>query len=204
MEEIASNIEQNSANASKTKDVALHATESVEKGNKVVQQTVESINYISEKIKIINDIAFQTNILALNAAVESARAGEEGKGFAVVASEVRKLAELSKDAADEIIKISTQTVNISNDAGDALKNVVPEIQETSSLVEEITASSFEQKSGADQVNEALSQLNLVIQQNAASAEEMSSTSEELANQAEELRQLVKFFKTDTGDATLEK
>jgi len=81
---------------------------------------------------------------------------------------------------------------------------VPEIQETSSLVEEITASSFEQKSGADQVNEALSQLNLVIQQNAASAEEMSSTSEELANQAEELRQLVKFFKTDTGDATLEK
>lgn len=203
MEEITSNIEQNSSNASKTKTVAEKTTESVEKGNKVVQETVDSINNISEKIKIINDIAFQTNILALNAAVESARAGEEGKGFAVVASEVRKLAELSRNAADDIIKISKQTVEVSEDAGEALQNIVPEIRQTSSLVEEITASSYEQKSGANQVNEALSQLSMVIQQNAASAEEMSASSEELANQAEEIRQLVKFFKTNTGDASID-
>jgi len=202
MEEITSNIEQNSSNAGKTKQVATKATESVEKGNQVVQQTVEAINNISEKVKVINDIARQTNILALNAAVESAHAGEEGKGFSVVAEEVKKLAELSKQAADEIMKISEETVSISHDAGDVLQEIVPEIKETTSLVEEITAAGYEQKSGANQVNEALAQLNQVIQQNAAAAEEMNSTSDELASRSEELRQLVKFFKTDKGEASL--
>ncbi|HYX08185.1 MAG TPA: methyl-accepting chemotaxis protein, partial [Bacteroidales bacterium] len=147
---------------------------------------------------IINDIAFQTNILALNAAVEAARAGEHGKGFAVVAAEVRKLAERSKVAADEIVSLSVKSVKTTEDAGNMIDDLIPEIQKTARLVQEITAASLEQNSGADQVNGAIQQLNQVTQQNAAASEELATSAEEMANQAEQLRDSISFFRIGKG------
>lgn len=196
MEQMVANIEQNTENAQQTEKIVLVATKKIKEGSSSTNIAVDSMKNIADKIKIINDIAFQTNILALNAAVEAARAGEHGKGFAVVASEVRKLAERSKVAADEIDSLSKNGVQISDIAGKQLNELVPEIEKTAKLIQEITASSIEQNSGANQVNGALQNLNQITQQNASSSEEMSSTSEELANQAEHLRELISFFKID--------
>ena len=138
-------------------------------------------------------------MLALNAAIEAARAGEHGKGFAVVASEVRKLAERSQTAAGEISKLSLSSVDVAEKAGSMLTKLVPDIQKTSELVQEISASSKEQASGTDQINNAIQQLNQVIQQNAGAAEEMSSTAEELSSQAEQLQSTIAFFKVEESE-----
>jgi len=201
MEQMASNIQQNTDNATQTEKITQQASRGIQDGNQAAQNSASSMKEIAEKISIINDIAFQTNILALNAAVEAARAGEHGKGFAVVASEVRKLAERSSEAAEEIDQKSRDGVNISEQAGEKLEELVPEIEKTSNLVQEISAASNEMSNGADQVNNAIQQLNQVTQQNAASSEELATSAEELSGQADQLNQTIAFFKI-RDDSTL--
>ncbi len=204
MEEMAGNIRQNSDNAQQTEKIALKAAEDGLESGKAVAETVVAMKEIAGKISIIEEIARQTNLLALNAAIEAARAGEHGKGFAVVASEVRKLAERSQTAAAEINKLSASSVQIAERAGEMLARIVPDIQKTADLVQEITAASNEQSSGADQINKAIQQLDQVIQQNASASEEMASTSVELLNQAEQLQTTIAFFKIDGATASGQK
>jgi methyl-accepting chemotaxis protein len=194
MEEMGSNIQQNTDNAQQTEKIALMTAKSINDGNTSTAQSASSMKVIAEKIGIISEIAFQTNILALNAAVEAARAGEHGRGFAVVAAEVRKLAERSKVAAEEINVVPRKGVEIASLAGRQLEEIVPEIEKTTRLIQEISVASTEQNSGVNQINTALQQLNQVTQQNAASSEELATTSEELSNQAEQLQELIAFFK----------
>ncbi len=196
MEEMAANIQQNTDNAQQTDKISLNVSNGVQKVGAAAKESLDSIRNIADKIGIINDIAFQTNILALNAAVEAARAGEHGRGFAVVAAEVRKLAERSKVAADEIVALAAKSVNVTEDASELMGGLIPEIEKTAKLVQEISAASIEQSSGSDQINSAIQQLNQVTQQNAAASEELATSSEELSSQAEQLKELIGFFKSD--------
>jgi methyl-accepting chemotaxis protein len=196
VEEMNATIKQNADNAQQTEKIALKSATDATESGKAVSETVGAMKDIASKISIIEEIARQTNLLALNAAIEAARAGEHGKGFAVVASEVRKLAERSQVAAGEIGKLSTSSVGVAQRASQMLAKLVPDIQKTAELVQEITAASKEQNAGADQINGAIQQLNNVIQQNAGAAEEMSSTAEGLSSQAEQLQSAVSFFKID--------
>lgn len=196
MEEMAANIQQTTDNARHSEKVVEKALEEIGKLAHAGNDSLASIKAIAEKINIINDIAFQTNILALNAAVEAARAGEQGKGFAVVAAEVRKLAERSKIAADEIVSLAATSVHYTELASEAMGRVAPEIANTVKLTQEIAAASAEQSAGTDQINSAIQQLNHVTQQNAAASEEMATSAEELSSQAEQLREVIGFFKLD--------
>jgi len=198
MEEMSANIRQNTDNATQTEKIAVLSASVAKDGGKAVTETVGAMKEIATKISIIEEIARQTNLLALNAAIEAARAGEHGKGFAVVASEVRKLAERSQAAAGEISTLSSRSVAIAEKAGEMLEKMVPDIQRTAELVQEISASSKEQDTGADQINKAIQQLDTVIQQNAGASEEMASTSEELSGQAEQLRDIISYFHVDGG------
>lgn len=194
MEQMAANIKQNADNALQTEKIALKSADDAKEGGAAVTETVSAMKKIAEKISIVEEIARQTDLLALNAAIEAARAGDHGKGFAVVASEVRKLAERSRSAAGEISRLSGSSVEVAERAGEMLNNMVPNIRKTAELVQEISAASSEQTSGAEQVNKAIQQLDMVIQQNASASEEMASTSEELASQAEQLRDSIGYFK----------
>ncbi len=196
MEQMTSNIQQNTDNAQESEKIAVQTSNHAEKVKESSEKSMKSIRNIAEKITIINDIAFQTNILALNAAVEAARAGEHGRGFAVVAAEVRKLAERSKVAADEIAVLSKSSVQVTDEASDLLNEIIPQINNTTKLVQEISAASLEQNAGADQINNAIQQLNQVVQQNAAASEEMATGSEEMASQSEQLKEIVEYFKID--------
>ena len=199
MEQMTGNIRQNADNAQQTEKIAVKSAEDAKSGGEAVARTVAAMREIAGKITIIEEIARQTNMLALNAAIEAARAGEHGKGFAVVASEVRKLAERSQQAAQEISELSITSVEVAEQAGTMLTRMLPDIRKTAELVQEINASSREQDSGAGQINKAIQQLDKVIQLNAAAAEEMASTAEELSSQAEQLQESVAFFKI--GDTT---
>ncbi|MBT8338744.1 MAG: methyl-accepting chemotaxis protein [Desulfatitalea sp.] len=200
MEQMAANIKQNADNAQQTEKIAIKSAEDAQQGGEAVSRTVVAMKDIAQKISIIEEIARQTDLLALNAAIEAARAGEHGKGFAVVASEVRKLAERSQQAAGEISDLSKSSVEVAERAGEMLQKIVPDIQRTAELVQEINAASNEQNTGADQVNRAIQQLDQVIQQNASASEEMASTAEELSSQADVLQNTIAFFKIDTRDA----
>ncbi len=193
IEEMNATIRQNADNAHQTEQIAIKSSHDAQESGKAVRETVGAMKEIAARTSIIEEIARQTNLLALNAAIEAARAGEHGKGFAVVAAEVRKLAERSQVAAGEINRLSGSSVEIAERAGEMLDKLVPDIQRTAELVQEISAASREQTTGSDQINNAIQQLNSAIQQNAGSAEEMASTSEELSSQAQELQASVDFF-----------
>jgi methyl-accepting chemotaxis protein len=194
IEQMTANIRQNADNALQTEKIAVKAAEDARSGGKAVADTIVAMKEIAGKIMIIEEIARQTNLLALNAAIEAARAGEHGRGFAVVAAEVRKLAERSQVAAGEINALSVSSVGVAEQAGDMLKTMVPNIQRTAELVQEIAAASREQDAGAGQINKAIQQLDLVIQQNASASEEMASTAEELTAQSEQLQEMISFFR----------
>jgi len=200
MEQMATNIAQNAENAAETETIALRTAQNAEKGGEAVTQTVEAMRDIADKISIIEEIARQTNLLALNAAIEAARAGEHGKGFAVVAAEVRKLAERSGMAAAEISELSASSVAVAESAGNMLGEILPDIQRTADLIQEIASASHEQTQGANQVNNAITQLDHVIQQIASAAEEMSATSQELAGQSTTLQNAISFFKLGNDSA----
>ncbi|MBM4053511.1 MAG: methyl-accepting chemotaxis protein [Planctomycetes bacterium] len=204
MDEMASAIKQNADNAQQTEKIARKSAIDAKEGGDAVEQTVKAMKEIAEKISIIKEIARQTDLLALNAAIEAARAGEHGKGFAVVASEVRKLAERSQTAAGQIDHLSSSSVDVAEKAGKMLSILVPDIQKTAELVQEISASSSEQDKGVEQVNKAIQQLDTVIQQNVAAAEQVASTAEELSGQAQYLKDAVSFFKTNNDGNAAQK
>ena len=197
MEQMVSSINQNADNSRQTEAIAVKAAADARESGEAVGAAVAAMKQIAGKISIIEEIARQTDLLALNAAVEAARASEHGRGFAVVASEVRKLAERSQTAASEITEISRSSTQVAIRAGELLAKLVPDIQRTADLVQEISAASQEQSQGALQVNQALQQLDQVIQQNASASEELASTAEELSAQAEQLQAGIAFFHTET-------
>ena len=198
MEEITANIQQNTSNSRQTEKISTKASIDILESKESVFDTETSMKLIANKITIIGEISRQTNLLALNAAVEAARAGEHGRGFAVVAAEVRKLAEVSQIAASEIDGLSVKSVYLSQKSGKMLSEVVPNIQTTSDLIQEITASSIEQSAGAEQINNSIQILNNVVQDNARTAEEMLKGAQELNYQAEELQKAVSFFKIESN------
>ena len=202
MEEMAANIQQNTDNSQQTEKMSAEAYDGIKEVAEKSGKAVEANKTILDKIVIINDIAFQTNILALNAAVEAARAGEHGKGFAVVAAEVRKLAENSKVAAEEIVRLTQESYDLASSAGMVMMTTMPKVESTTKLVQEIAAASLEQYNVAVQVNDALQQLNTVTQQNAAASEELSTSAEELSGQADLLNETVSFFQVDSKSKVL--
>ncbi len=195
MEQMAANIRQNADNALQTEKIAIKAAEDARESGRIVAETLNAMREITKRITIIEEITRQTRMLSLNATIEAAKAQEYGKGFAVVAAEVRALADRSQAAAIEINQLAGVSMAVAERAGEMLKKLVPDIQRTAELVQEISAASREQNTGADQINKAIQQLDQVIQQNSTVAEEMASMAEELASQAEHLQSAIAFFKT---------
>ncbi|MDP3578576.1 methyl-accepting chemotaxis protein [Methyloversatilis sp.] len=198
VEQMSASVNQNSENARVTDGIATQASREATEGGEAVRQTVEAMRKIAERISIIDDIAYQTNLLALNAAIEAARAGSHGRGFAVVATEVRKLAERSQVAAQEIGGVANESLKVAARAGELLEQLVPSIQKTSDLVQEISAASGEQASGLSQINSAMSQLSQTVQQTASASEELAATAEEMSGQAQQLQQAMAFFRLRGG------
>ncbi|HEX5842811.1 MAG TPA: methyl-accepting chemotaxis protein [Pseudomonas sp.] len=200
VEEIAATVAQNSENAKVTDGMASQSSKDAVEGGAAVREMVNAMRQIAGKIGIIDDIAYQTNLLALNAAIEAARAGDHGKGFAVVAAEVRKLAERSQVAAQEIGAVAGDSVTLAERAGQLLEQMVPSIRKTADLVQEISAASREQNTGLEQINLAVGQLAQITQVNASASEELSSTSEEMSGQAIQLQEMIQYFRLSEAGA----
>ena len=208
IEEIAAQTKQNAAYANEANTIAAIAQDSAKQGDaqmkemlRAMEEINESSTNISKIIKVIDEIAFQTNILALNAAVEAARAGQHGKGFAVVAEEVRNLAARSANAAKETtdmiessIKKSEDGTKIANQTAESLREIIESIEKAALLVNDIAVSSNEQASGIEQINQGIMQVSNVVQNNSATSEESATASEQLSSQAQLLKELVAQYK----------
>jgi methyl-accepting chemotaxis protein len=196
---MGASIQQNSENTRQMERMAIKGASEAEESGKAVKQTMDAMKFITQKIEIVDEIAYQTNLLALNAAIEAARAGEHGKGFAVVATEVRRLAERSQAAAKEISLLAADSVEVAEHSRKLLDELVPSIKLTAERVQEVTAASREQSAGVVQINKAMAQVDQVTQRNASAAEELSSTAEEMASQSQALLQLMNYFKLSDSD-----
>ena len=201
IEEMSANIRHSAENSTETQGIAAEAAEAATRSGEAVDRAVVAMQTIADKISIVQEIARQTDLLALNAAVEAARAGEHGRGFAVVASEVRKLAERSQDASTEISELAGQTMQVSGDAGRLLQELVPKIQRTAGLVEEISTAMREQTVGADQINQAIRDLDRATQRNADASKQSAETASALSEDASKLRSAMSYFKTNDNQKT---
>jgi len=194
MEEMVSNIHSNSDHARRSEGIAQSTESKLQLSSSKTNEAAGAIKKINDRIGVISDIAMQTNILSLNAAVEAARAGEQGRGFAVVAAEVRKLAEKSRTAAEQITSLSELTAGVSVEAGEHISQLLPDMSLSTQLARDIATSGVEQASGADQINSSIQELNHITQSNSTFAEEFAANAGELASESRKLIKLVKQFK----------
>ena len=199
IEQMAATIRQNAENALQTEKIAIKAAKDAQETGRVVTEAVNAIQEIAKKIALVEDITSQTRMLSLNATIEAARAQEHGKGFAVVAAEVRSLAERSQSAATEITMLSDSGVTLAEKASNMLTDLIPDIQKTSELIQEISAASHEQHLGATQINKAIQQLDQVTQRNSTTSEELASMAEDLENQAGHLQETIAFFTLESDE-----
>ncbi len=196
MEQMVANIQNSSSNAQRTAEIANQSVQSGQEGATSVEKSVNAMSTIREKISVVEQIAQQTNILALNASVEAARAGSAGSGFAVVAQEVRKLAELSSSAANEITLLTADGLQLANKSGQIISDLLPEIEQTGALVKEIVSASMEQETGSQQINIAVQRMDSVTQRNASAAEQLADMANELNGQAQTLKDDISFFRLE--------
>lgn len=209
--EVADKTRQNAAQANVAAELVTRAIEDVRQGNeemKAMESAMQDINRSSESIskiiKVIDDIAFQTNILALNAAVEAARAGEAGKGFAVVAEEVRNLAAKSSSAASETADMIEDSIHkveigtrIAKETAQALEEITKVVRQSNEIITEIAMASNEQATAIAQIDQAIEQVSQVVQTNSATSEQCAAASQELASQAGRVREMVAVFRLNT-------